>query len=83
MNVLPSRVCADKNAAQSPITTAVNSAMGHTEGQRSAHPSPLSMIPRMSRLKYVNGKQLPMNCAHFGMPANGNMKPDRRMFGRK
>ena len=30
-----------------------------------------------------SGSASPIACAQSGMPRNGNMKPDRRMLGRK
>lgn len=66
-----------------PITTAVKTSSGQMLGHSSTQPLPLSRMPRVSRWKYVIGSTSPITCAHFGMPANGNMKPDSRMLGRK
>ena len=41
------------------------------------------MIARTMRMKCVSGSASPIHCAQVGMPANGNMNPDNRMFGRK
>ena len=45
--------------------------------------APFSMMARTMRTKCVSGSPSPIYCAQTGMPANGNMKPDNRMLGRK
>ena len=57
--------------------------IGHTSGQISAMPLPLSRIPRTMRRKWVTGSTSPIHCAHTGMPWKGKAKPESRIDGRK
>ena len=43
--------------------------------------APRSTMPRMISLKWVSGSTWAIHCATFGMPSNGNMKPDIRIDG--
>src|SRR6266567_292898 len=65
------------------IATSIRPASQIASISRSVSVEPLSRIARTMRMKCVSGRHCPTHCAHSGMPANGNMKPDSRMFGRK
>jgi hypothetical protein len=63
-----------------PITI-INIIKGQKFGHNSIKLLPFSIIPFEIRMKYVIGIQLPIACAHFGIPENGNINPDRIIDG--
>src|SRR3954463_14070905 len=52
-----------------------------SSGSRSTNPLPLRAIPRTMRRKCVSGSACDSHCAKTGMPSQGNMNPERSMFG--
>src|SRR5207244_5456729 len=50
---------------------------------RAAEGGALSTIPRTMRRKWVSGRHCESNCAGRGIASQGNMKPDKSIFGNK